>query len=51
MPKNQLTKDEIKTRVLKLKNNLYHENFDYGSKEMAHKYLNRVLEIIEEYRM
>jgi len=51
MPKNSLTKDEIKTRVLKLKNSVYGENINYDHKEVAHKYLNRVLEIIEEYRM
>jgi len=52
MPKNQLSKEELKVRVLKLKDNL---NKDYIRPEMdmkglAHKYLNEVLDIIDEYR-
>jgi len=50
MPKNQLTKDELKVRVLKLKDKLYRDNPSWDSKGLAHKYLNEVLDIIDEYR-
>ena len=52
MPKNQLTKDEIKVRVLKLKNNLHTDHIrpEMDMKGLAHKYLNEVLDIIDEYR-
>jgi len=52
MSKNQITKDEFKVRVLKLKNDLYkeHVRHDMDMKGLAHKYLNAVLDIIDEYR-
>jgi hypothetical protein len=50
MPKNQLNKDEIKLRVLKLKDKLYRDEPSWDSKGLAHKYLNEVLDIIDEYR-
>jgi len=52
MPKNQLDKDELKVRVLKLKDRLYKEHIrhDMDMKGLAHKYLNEVLDIIDEYR-
>ena len=50
MPRNQLTKDEIKIRVLRLKDKLYRDQPSWDSKELAHKYLNEVLDIIDEYR-
>jgi len=52
MPKNQITKDEIKNRVLQLKNEVYEEpeTVWQGDRDMAHKYLDKVLNIIEEYR-
>jgi ligand-binding sensor domain-containing protein len=52
MPKNQLDKDELKVRVLKLKNQLHTEHIrhDMDMKGLAHKYLNEVLDIIDEYR-
>jgi len=50
MPSNQLRKDELKTRVLKLKNQLYDEPHYNIHKELAHKYLNKVLDMIDEYR-
>jgi len=50
MPRNQIEKEEMKTRVLKLKNQLYNESYMETHKELAHKYLNEVLNIIEEYR-
>lgn len=52
MSKNQMTKDEIKVRVLKLKDSLHkeHVRHDMDMKGLAHKYLNAVLDIIDEYR-
>jgi hypothetical protein len=50
MPRNELTRDEIKKRVLDLKNDLYHEPYSEGITFLADKYLNRVLDIIDEYR-
>ena len=52
MSKNQLTKDELRVRVLKLKNNLHNEHIrhDMDMKGLAHKYLDEVLHIIDEYR-
>jgi hypothetical protein len=52
MPRNQLTKDEIKIYALKLKHELYCEDVTYTSdpKSLAHKYLNKLLDKIEEYR-
>ena len=49
MSKNQITKEEIKVQVEKLKTELYNEK-TYDGKELAHKYLNRVLDKISEYR-
>ena len=52
MSKNQLTKDELKVRVMKLKHTLYNEHIrpEMDMKGLAHKYLNEVLDIIDEYR-
>lgn len=52
MPKNQLTKEEIKMFVLKLKGDLLNEDVTWTSdpKAIAHKYLNKVLDRIEEFR-
>jgi len=50
MSKNSLKKDEMRIRVLKLKNDLFSRQYDDRSKNLAHEYLNRVLDIIEEYR-
>ena len=50
MPRNQITKDEIKVRVLKLKEKLYNDQLSIDSKELANKYLNEVINIIDEYR-
>lgn len=50
MPKNQLTKDELKVRVLKLKDGLYKDHPSWDAKRLANKYLNEVLDIIDEYR-
>jgi len=53
MPRNSLTKDEIKCRVLKLKHDL--NNFNHPDKtgdwhRGAHYELDRVLDILDEYR-
>jgi hypothetical protein len=51
MSKNNFNKDEFRVRVLKLKNELYHDSNWYSNpKNLADKYLNKVLEIIDEYR-
>jgi hypothetical protein len=50
MPRNQITKDEIKVQVERLKNELYNEK-TYDGKYLAHKYLNKVLDKIAEYRV
>jgi hypothetical protein len=51
MPKNELNKEELKVRVLKLKTRLYSDGNWYSDpKGLAHKYLNEVLDIIDEYR-
>ncbi len=49
MPRNALTKQEMKIRVLKLKNDLHNEQCDYYLKEVADRYLNEILFIIEQY--
>lgn len=51
MSKNNLTKMEMKCRILKLKDMLFKEHKPEYEKNLAHEYLNRVLDIIEEYRM
>ena len=50
MPKNLMPKDEFKCRLLKLKHELYEENEPVVYKDLAHKYLNKVLDILDEYR-
>lgn len=52
MPKNQLNKDELICHVLKLKHQVDEEskNVWQGEKDLAHKYLNKVLDRIQEYR-
>lgn len=52
MPRNQISKEEIKTRVLQLKNKLYAEHVrpNIDMKGLAHKYLNEVIDMINEYR-
>ena len=50
MPRGQIDKDEMKCYVLKSK---YHVDSDEGypgEKAIAHKYLNMVLDKINEYR-
>ncbi len=52
MPRNRLTKDEIRVFVLNQKKKLDEENIGYTSdpKSLANKYLNIILDKIEEYR-
>ena len=52
MPRGKLTKDIIKHEVLKIKNQLHRENITWSSdpKGLAHQYLNKILDKIEEYR-
>ena len=53
MPRNELTKDEIKCWVLKCKEELYREQltqYTTDPKQIAHKYLNQVLDKINQFR-
>jgi hypothetical protein len=51
MPRGQLTKEEMKYQVLKLKKKLQMEHIGYTSdpKALADKYLNEVLDKIQEF--
>jgi len=49
MPRNQLTKEEIRAHVEILKAELDKENYTLDSKKLAHKYLDKVLYKIQEY--
>ena len=53
MPRNQITVAEIRTRVEKIKNELYWEENMYGeeARGLAHKYVYMVLDAIDEYRL
>jgi len=46
MPRNNLTRAEMKIRVLKLKYELGQES----NNDIANKYLDKVLDILDEYR-
>ena len=52
MPSNGVKKEELKVRVMKLKNQVDNEGADVwqGERDLAHKYLNKVLNILDEYR-
>jgi len=50
MPRNQITKDELRVHILELKRQVDHDEGYPGEKAIAHKYLNKVLDKIEEYR-
>ena len=50
MPRGQLTKEELKVHILKLKSQIDSDKGYPGEKAIAHKYLNMVLDKIEEYR-
>ena len=45
-----MTKEIIKCEVLKLKRDLDNERYSEGIKFLAHQYLNKVLDKIDEYR-
>ena len=51
MPRNQITKDELRIHILKLKSQVDSDEGYPGEKEIAHKYLNKVLDKINEYRV
>jgi hypothetical protein len=54
MPRNYLTKDIVKCEILKLKDELNKEWMNksgYDPKWLAHKYLDKLLDKIEEYRI
>ena len=51
MPRNQLTKDDLKVHILKLKRQVDYDEGYPGEKEIAHKYLNKVLDKINENRV
>jgi len=52
MSKNQVKKEELKVKVLKLKDEVYNEpkTVWQGDKDLVHKYLDKMLDILEEYR-
>jgi hypothetical protein len=51
MPRNNLTKDIMRVQLEKLKSELYKEQIIWTSdpKALANKYLNKVLDKINEY--
>ena len=52
MPRNIMTKDELKCRVLKLKNQIHEGMYNGASDDWldgAHHSLNKVLDILQEY--
>ena len=50
MPRNEFNKEEFRIRVLKLKTELSRERHSEGISFLADKYLDKVLNIIDEYR-
>ena len=50
MPRGQLDKEELKCYIFKLKHSVDYDEGYPGEKEIAQKYLNKVLDKIEEYR-
>jgi len=52
MPRGTLTKEEMRYILMTLKNELYLENipnWNISPKELAHKYLNKALDKLDEY--
>jgi hypothetical protein len=49
MPRGQITKDIIKYEILKIKTEVDTEGWTSDPKGLVHKYLNRLLDKIEEY--
>ena len=51
MPRNQISIEELRVRVMKLKHEVDWESTPYqAEKDMAQKYLSYVLNILDEYR-
>lgn len=53
MSRNNVKKEELKCRILKMKNSLYNGTFEHKGGEWhdgAHHMLNDVLFMLEEYR-
>ena len=52
MPRNPLTRDEFIAKMLKLKKDIDEEPSTVwpGEKKFAHKYMNKVLDLLNEYR-
>ena len=48
MPRNQVSVEELRVRITKLKNDLGWEPYD--QKELAQRYMRYVLDILDEYR-
>ena len=49
MPRNEITKEELKAKVLSLMNKVQHESHSDDAKRVAKTYLNEVLFTIEQY--
>jgi len=53
MPRNNVKKSELEVRLLKMKNELYNGSWSVKGAEWhdgAHTMLNRMLEMLQEYR-
>jgi len=50
MAKPELTRNEFEVRVLKLKHQVDFDEAWQGEKDLAHKYLNKVLDALDEYK-
>jgi len=50
MPRGQITKYEMQSRLFKIKNELKQENFPSEFKHLADHYLNKVLDYVEQFR-
>ena len=52
MPRNQVSVEELRVRIMKLKHEVDWEPTPYqAEKDMAQKYLSYVLDILDEYRL
>jgi hypothetical protein len=49
MPRNSITKEDLKVKILKLINEIHQEPYSEEVKHVAKKYLNEVLFTIEQY--
>jgi hypothetical protein len=52
MPRNHINKEIAKIEILKLKRDIDFEDVNYinDPKQLAHKYLNKILDKLDEYR-